>query len=143
VLSCKPKTIYPPLPAALSGRSHAARITSRQLAAAIGATTGTITQWKTGETKKYDAELVVKAAQFLDVDVEWLVLGEGSPERIRKTSLRMAEIVDNLPREPRQQTLDFISYQLTKAEPLMAGEKSAHYHKMIDTIISDMQRRNQ
>lgn len=113
------------------------------LAAAIGASTGTITQWKTGETKKYDAELVVKAAQFLDVDVEWLVLGEGSPERIRKTSLRMAQIVDGLPQDPRQQTLDFISYQITKAAPLMAGERAAHYHQMIDSIIRDMKARNQ
>jgi len=113
------------------------------LAAAIGATTGTITQWKTGDTKKYDAELVIKAAQFLDVDVEWLVTGQGSPERIRKTSLRMAEIVDGLPSDPRQQTLDFISYQVTKAEPLMAGEKAAHYHRMIESIIQDMKNRNQ
>lgn len=113
------------------------------LAGAIGATTGTITQWKTGETKKYDAELVVKAAQFLDIDVEWLVLGEGSPERIRKTSLRMAEIVDGLPKDPRQQTLDFISYQVTKAEPLLAGEKAAHYHRMIESITQDMKNRNQ
>ena len=113
------------------------------LAAAMGATTGTITQWKTGETKKYDAELVVKAAQFLDVDVEWLVTGQGRPERIRKTSLRMAEIVDGLPSDPRQQTLDFISYQVTKAEPLMAGEKAAHYHRMIESITRDMKNRNQ
>ncbi len=113
------------------------------LAAAMGASTGTITQWKTGETEKHDAELVVKAAQFLDVDVEWLVLGDGSPERIRKTSLRMAEIVDALPRDPRQQTLDFISYQVTRAEPLMAGEKSAHYHQMIESIIQDMKKRGQ
>lgn len=113
------------------------------LAVAMGASTGTITQWKTGDTEKHDAELVVKAARFLDVDVEWLVLGEGSYERIRKTSQQMAQIVDGLPLEPRQQTLDFISYQLTKAEQLMAGEKSAHYHKMIDTIITDMKRRSQ
>lgn len=113
------------------------------LASAIGASTGTITQWKTGETKKYDAELVVKAAQFLDVDVEWLVLGEGHPERVRKTSQQMAQIVDSLPREPRQQTLDFISYQITKAEPLMVGERAANYHKMIEAIITDMKRRNQ
>lgn len=113
------------------------------LATAIGASTGTITQWKTGETKKYDAELVVKAAQFLDVDVEWLVLGEGHPERIRKTSEQMAQIVDSLPREPRQQTLDFISYQITKAEPLMVGERAANYHKMIASIIQDMKNQNQ
>jgi transcriptional regulator with XRE-family HTH domain len=113
------------------------------LATAMGASTGTITQWKTGETKKFDAELVVKAAQFLDVDVEWLVLGEGSPERIRKTSLRMAQIVDGLPKDPRQQTLDFISYQITKSEPLMAGERSAHYHHMIESIIQDMKNLNQ
>lgn len=117
--------------------------TQSALATAMGATTGTITQWKTGETKKYDAELVVKAAQFLDVDVEWLVLGEGNHERIRKTSQQMAQIVDSLPREPRQQTLDFISYQITKSEPLMAGEKAAHYHQMIESIIHDMKNRNQ
>jgi transcriptional regulator with XRE-family HTH domain len=113
------------------------------LATAMGASTGTITQWKTGETEKHDAELVVKAAQFLDVDVEWLVLGEGTHERIRKTSQQMAQIVDSLPREPRQQTLDFISYQLTKAEPLITGEKAAHYHQMIESIIHDMKNRNQ
>lgn len=114
-----------------------------QLADAIDASPGVITQWKTGLTQAFDAVKVIKAAQFLDVDVEWLVLGEGSPERIRKTSMQMAEIVDNLPRDPRQQTLDFISYQLTKAEPLMAGERSAHYHQMIESIIADMKRLNQ
>lgn len=113
------------------------------LAAAIGATTGTITQWKTGDTKKYDAELVIKAAQFLDVDVEWLVTGHGSPERIRKTSMRLAEIVDGLPKDPRQQTLDFISYQVTKSEPFLVGEKAAYYHRMIESITQDMKNRNQ
>jgi transcriptional regulator with XRE-family HTH domain len=117
--------------------------TQSALASAMGASTGTITQWKTGQTDKHDAELAVKAAQFLDVDVEWLVLGIGSPERIRKTSLQMAQIVDSLPRDPRQQTLDFISYQVTRCEPLMAGERAAHYHKMIDSIITDMKSRNQ
>jgi transcriptional regulator with XRE-family HTH domain len=113
------------------------------LAKAIGATPAMVTQWKTGQTQQFDAVKVVRAAQFLDVDVEWLVLGEGSPERIRKTSMRMAEIVDGLPKDPRQQTLDFISYQVTKAEPLMAGEKAAHYHQMIESIIKDMKSRNQ
>lgn len=113
------------------------------LAEAMGASTGVITQWKTGQTQRYDAEMVIKAARFLEVDVEWLVLGEGSPERVRKTSMQMAQIVDSLPRDPRQQTLDFISYQITKAEPLMAGEKAASYHKMIENIISDMKSRNQ
>lgn len=114
-----------------------------QLAEAIDASPGVITQWKTGQTQAFDAVKVIKAAQFLNVDVEWLVLGEGSSERIRKTSQQMAQIVDSLPREPRQQTLDFISYQITKAEPLMAGEKSAHYHHMIEAIIQDMKSRNQ
>ena len=92
---------------------------------------------------QFDAVKVIKAAQFLDVDVEWLVLGDGHPERIRKTSMQMAQIVDSLPSNPRQQTLDFISYQITKTEPLMAGEKAARYRQMIETIIHDMKNRNQ
>lgn len=117
--------------------------TQNDLADAMGASAAVITQWKTGQTLAFDAVKAIKAAQFLNVDVEWLVLGEGSPERIRKTSQQMAQIVDGLPKEPRQQTLDFISYQITKAEPLMAGEKSARYHKMIETIVQDMKSRNQ
>jgi len=117
--------------------------TQEQLATAMGASPGVITQWKSGQTQNFDAVKVIKAAQFLNVDVEWLVLGDGTPERMRKTSLHMAQIVDSLPREPRQQTLDFISYQITKSEALMTGEKGAHYHKMIEEIIQDMKHRNQ
>lgn len=113
------------------------------LAKAIGASPAMVTQWKTGQTMQFDAVKVIKAAQFLDVDVEWLVLGDGHPERIRKTSMQMAQIVDSLPSNPRQQTLDFISYQITKTEPLMAGEKAARYRQMIETIIHDMKNRNQ
>lgn len=121
-------------------RSHG---NQSDLAKAIGASPAMVTQWKTGQTQQFDAVKVIRAAQFLDVDVEWLVLGEGSPDRIRKTSLQMAQIVDGLPRDPRQQTLDFISYQITKAEPLMLGERAAHYHQMIDSIINDMKSKNQ
>lgn len=117
--------------------------TQMALAEAMGASPAVVTQWKTGPTKNYDAVMAVKAARFLNVDSEWLILGVGTPERISKTSSQVAEIISGLPRDPRQQTLDFISYQLTKAEPLLIGEKAAHYHKMIDAIIDDMKTRGQ
>ena len=109
-----------------------------ELARAMSVAPSVITQWRTGLTKSYEAVNIIKAARFLNVDVEWLVMGDVGHERCTMIGAELSEILNDLPAGPMQQTLDFISYQIDRAEGLLATEKATDYHKMIDKIIQDM-----
>lgn len=116
--------------------------TQNALAEVMGCSPAVVSQWKKGPTSNYDAVMAVKAARFLDVDSEWLVLGVGTPDRVSKASSQIAQIVDDMTDAPRQQTLDFLAYQINKPDALLVGEKAASYHSMIESIISDMKNRS-
>lgn len=75
-------------------------------------------------------------AEFFEVSPAWLLFGEGEakPPPINR-------IVENLPADNQQQTLDFIEYQISKSEGMIASEKLTDYMAMIQRIREDMEQR--
>lgn len=50
--------------------------TASEIAAAIGCSQPALSQWKSGSTKAYDAELLLRFARECNVRVDWLLWGE-------------------------------------------------------------------
>lgn len=59
---------------------EAAGLSKSELARAIGVSPATITQWESGETKKYDADNIRKAARAVKRSVSYLLTGRESPK---------------------------------------------------------------
>ncbi len=57
--------------------AHTPKITQQQLAAAVGVSQSSVTQWETGETRTLEGENLVRAAFALSVTAEWLLYGTG------------------------------------------------------------------
>lgn len=53
----------------------------RELAEACGISYQSVSQWFTGKTKEIDADNLLKVAKRLNVPLEWLLSGRGSPTR--------------------------------------------------------------
>lgn len=75
-------------------------------------------------------------AEYFGVSPGWLLFGEG-PE----PQPRIRHILEDLPPENSQQSLDFIEYQLGRAGKFIAAEKMAHYMTMIEGIRQDLAKR--
>lgn len=63
-----------------SARLDAGFKTQASLAAAIGAERATVTMWESGSTKKIGGEYLLRLAQVLKKNPEWIQTGKGSPE---------------------------------------------------------------
>ena len=75
-------------------------------------------------------------ADYFGVNPGWLLFGEGpAPEP------RIRHILEDLPPEHSQQSLDFIEYQLSRAGKFIAAEKMASYMTMIESIRQDLAKR--
>lgn len=75
-------------------------------------------------------------AEHFGVNPGWLMFGEGpAPEP------RIRHILQDLPVENAQQSLDFIEYQIQKAGKFIAAEKLPSYTKMIESIRKDLEKR--
>jgi transcriptional regulator with XRE-family HTH domain len=57
----------------------AAKITQEELGRAVGVSHAAVSLWESGSSKGLKSENLVKCANFLNVDIEWLVTGKGSP----------------------------------------------------------------
>lgn len=59
----------------LRAERRAKGLTQVQLAAAMGATYATVSQWETGVPSSVDAEMLLRAAKALGVTADWLLYG--------------------------------------------------------------------
>lgn len=103
------------------------------LAEAVGVSDAAVTKWiESGKISRANAILVAKA---LGVSVDHILQGN------RQTlGARMAEPIDTLPPDAQQDVLDFIRYKYERAETLIASDKAADYHRMIERITADMEK---
>lgn len=103
------------------------------LAESVGVSNTAVTKWIIeGQISRINA---AKVARVLGISIDQLLHG-------RQDSLgqRMAEPIDALPPKSQQEILDFIRYKYERAELVVANEKAAQYHQMIDRINADMER---
>lgn len=112
-----------------------------QLAGAIGLSPSAVTQWLDGTTKSYEAINVIKAARHLGVDADWLVTGEGSPQRASQTATQLGQLIDALPAEPAQATVDFIGYKLSHSKTIIASDQIAAYETILDHVKEEIDKR--
>ena len=75
-------------------------------------------------------------ADFFGVSVVWLRYGLGP-----QSTMSLDVAVKALPRDSQQQVLDFITYKIDKAEGLIASDLVADYHRMIENIRRDMEKK--
>lgn len=112
------------------------KVTQTALAKAIGVTRSAIAQVESGTSNSLNAENITKAAKFFGRNPLWLATGDG-PEY---ASDAVSDALDALPDEGRQQTLDFLLYQIERAKHVFT-ERPGGYTRMIERITQDMQRR--
>ncbi len=91
------------------------------------------TQWINGTTKSYDAEKMLRVAEYLRVHVHWLMFGIG-PMEDGEVAQAAIDLVNEAPAEIVNETLSFMSYNLSRS---LVGDsaKLGRYLKMIDKII--------
>lgn len=75
-------------------------------------------------------------AEYFKVSPGWLLFGEGEG---RPPTIDSA--IRELPAANKQQSIDYLEYQLKSAAPFMAAEKLAHYMTMIEGFKRDIARR--
>lgn len=96
------------------------------------------TQWINGTTKSYDAEKMLLVAEYLGVRVPWLLFGTG-PMADGEIERAAAELVQGAPADVVNESLNFMSYHLSRSiadDPAKLGR----YLKMIDDIIQSRKR---
>lgn len=110
------------------------KLTQAELGAVAGISGTAVSQWESGETKSVKPEHLFKIARRLGKSAEWLVTGEGTdlPRELLYDAL--ADLPNNNP----QQSLDFIQYQIERADGLIASDKIARYVAMIEAFKRDM-----
>lgn len=84
-----------------------------------------------------DLDMAVRIAQEAGVHVNWLLQGAGPKhvDRARNdTAERIGDIVESLPADERQQTLDFIRYKLERSGQWYAADTVGRYLAFIDKI---------
>lgn len=65
----------------------------------------TVQKWLSGEVSKIEPENLIKLAQILDMDPEWLATREGEPQRKGRVTLeqkRLIELYNALPEQLRR-----------------------------------------
>lgn len=115
----------------------ALKLTQEQLGEAAGVSGAAVAQWENGDTKSLRPENLFKIARALKKSAEWLATGDGT-ELPRE---QLYEALSELPDDNPQQALDFIQYRIDRAEGLMAADKMAHYHAMIEDFKRDLDER--
>lgn len=106
------------------------------LAAGIARKTGVrispqaLHKWSKGGAA--DPKNIKATADFFGVNEAWLAYGTG-PE----TAMQLEDVIDALPESKRQQSLDFIRYQLTQGANELFAEPArvTEYLKFIDRLI--------
>jgi hypothetical protein len=103
------------------------------LAEQIGVTPQAIT--KAFATGSMSLDHAIQVARCLDVSLDWLVGLETRPGQI-------GQVINGLPDEQKQLSLDFVLYQIDRAdERLLASEQAARYTTMIEGIKRDIAKR--
>ena len=83
-----------------------------------------------------ELEMVVRLADWGDVNVLWLIQGRG-PKRGEKVDTRPGELLDavnSLPADDGQQVFDFIRYKIERADGWFTSDKLGRYMAMLDDI---------
>lgn len=107
--------------------------TQSWLAEAVGVSDTAVTKWiASGQISRANA---AKVAHALGISLDQLLRGQQDT-----LGQRMAAPIDALPRKAQQEVLDFLRYKYERAEEIVANEKAASYHLMIERIKSDMDR---
>lgn len=111
-------------------------LSQADLARAAGLTRSAISQVESGMTKSPSAENVFRIADALGVDARELTFGPGGkPASIEH---QIADLLQMLPDDIKQEPLDFTMYKIEKSEGLIASEQMGRYLTMIGKIRDDM-----
>jgi hypothetical protein len=89
-----------------------------------------------------EMELAIRIAKWANVSFNWLMAGTG-PKREGYADTKtvvLGEVIESLPGDNGQQSLDFIEYQIRRNEGFFAGERLARYLMMIDAFKKDLER---
>jgi transcriptional regulator with XRE-family HTH domain len=86
-----------------------------------------------------EMEMAIQLANWAGVNVTWLLQGTGLKRgaTIDTKAVVLGEAIESLPRDDRQQVLDFIEYKFAKSDGLFVGERLARYLVMIDAFKKD------
>lgn len=76
---------------------------------------------------------IMGLCKVYDTSEAWFMLGIGPKEAGKKTTGEEAQLMEALPEDIRQQTFDFIGYQLTRPG-VIPPEKLPHYFALLDRI---------
>lgn len=129
------------IPTTMGDRIKAARdalgITQEALGAVAGISGSAVSQLESGASKSINPENLFKIARKLGKSAEWLVTGEGTELPREEIYEALADLPDDTP----QHSLDFIQYQIEKADGLMASDKIARYVAMIESFKRDLDKR--
>lgn len=106
-----------------------------ELGRLTGLTSQAINMIESGQTKSPTPENLFNIADALQVDARQLVFGS---ETAASSGVALSLILNAMPNESTQGTLDFLRYQIERAAPLIAQEKLPIYLTMIDKIKIDM-----
>lgn len=77
-------------------------------------------------------------AEYFKVSPGWLLFGEGQGQQPT-----IDAAIREMPAQNKQQSIDFLEYQIKSAAPFMASEKLAHYMAMIERFKRDIERRRE
>lgn len=111
-----------------------AGLSQEALAKEIGVTRSAISQVELGISISLNAENLTQAARRMGKNPLWLATGDGPED----DPSALGTILEALSDAGRQQTFDFIEYQVDRAGDALGPEKINSYHKMIEKIKTDM-----
>jgi transcriptional regulator with XRE-family HTH domain len=83
-------------------REHGGFESQASLARAIGVSKGAVNFWETGDTKNLKLENLEKVARVCNVDLGWLVSGNGAMEGLSKRHRELIKKYDTLDDRQRQ-----------------------------------------
>ena len=86
-----------------------------------------------------EMELALEIANWASVNVNWLLQGSGLKRGtiVDTKAVVLGEAIESLPKDDKQQVLDFIEYKFQRSESLFVGERLARYLTMIDAFKKD------
>jgi LmbE family N-acetylglucosaminyl deacetylase len=82
-------------------------------------------------------------ARAYGVREAWLRYGDGERADASAVARSGGEMLEALPGEMLQQTIDFIGYQLSKPNVQVAEETRASYRRFIERVLEDRERKHQ
>jgi transcriptional regulator with XRE-family HTH domain len=119
-------SVWREIEAALSRK----RKTQEWLAGELGLSNNAVSKWKkTGQISRENAKRV---AVLLDIPLGKLLLGKADA---------VVEVLEALPQDAQLETLNYLLFQVGRAEGVYGSAKAASYAKMIEGLKADMAKR--